>query len=139
MIFIFLYFEGKTPVGLLFDREWDMKGFGYLDPTGENSMNRDRDVKLTNLQFIEQRLLNYNTNFSNCTSFLYACLAHIENYQLQNRINMSVQRGARRITGDGGVEYKLHDAFQIFDTISNSVRSVTINKFQKRIIFNINI
>ena len=129
MIFTFLYFVGKTPVGLLFDREWDMKGFGYLDPTGENSMNRDRDVKLSNLQFIEQRLLNFNTNFSNCTSFLYACLAHIENYQLQNRINMSVQRGARRRTADGGVEYKLHDAFQIFDTISNSVRSVNINKF----------
>ena len=51
---MFLYFVGKTPVGLLFDREWDMKAFGYLDPTGENSMNRDRDVKLTNLQFIEQ-------------------------------------------------------------------------------------
>ena len=101
---IFLYFVGKTPVGLLFDREWDMKGFGYLDPTGENSMNRDREVKLTNLQFVEQRLLNVNTNFSNCTSFLYACLAHIELSQLQSRINMSVQRGARRRTADGGVQ-----------------------------------
>ena len=126
---MFLYFVGKTPVGLLFDREWDMKGFGYLDPTGENSMNRDRDVKLTNLQFIEQRLLNFNTNFSNCTSFLYACLAHIEHYQLQNRINFSIQRGARRTTATGGVEYRLHDAFQIFDTISNSVRLVDKSKF----------
>ena len=119
---MFLYFVGKTPVGLLFDKEWDQKGFAHLDPTGENSMNRDRDVKLTNLQFIEQRLLNFNTNFANCTSFLYASLAHIELSQLQSRINISVQRGARRRTADGGVEYKLHDAFQIFDTISNSVR-----------------
>ena len=37
---------------------------------------------------------------------------------------MSVQRGARRKTPGGGVEYSLQDAFQIFDTISNSVRSV---------------
>ena len=71
------------------DREWDMKGFGFLDPTGENSMNREREVKLTNLQFIEQRLLNFNGTFSKCQSFLYACLAHIESLQLTSRINMS--------------------------------------------------
>ena len=37
---------------------------------------------------------------------------------------MSVQRGAKRRKADGGFEYGLHDAFQIFDTISNSVRLV---------------
>ena len=104
------------------DREWDMKGFGFLDPTGENSMNHEREVKLTNLQFVEQRLLNHNGTFSNCQSFLYACLAHIEHHQLSSRINMSVQRGSRRRTAEGGYEYGLQDAFQIFDTISNSIR-----------------
>ena len=98
-----------------------------MDPTGNNCMNQDRDVKLTNLQFVEQRLLNCNTSFARCTSFLYACLAFIELSQLTSGINMSVQRGARRKTAGGGVEYSLNDAFQIFDTISNSVRLVKSN------------
>ena len=106
------------------DTEWDMKGFAFLDPTGENSMNHLRKVKLTNLQFIEQRLLNHNEKFSNCLSFLYACLAHIEHHQLSSRINMSCQRGSKRRTEGGGYEYGLQDAFQLFDTISNSVRYV---------------
>ena len=87
-------------------------------------MNQVRDVKLTNLQFVEQRLLNCNTSFARCTSFLYASLAFIELSQLSSRINVSVQRGARRKTAGGGIEYNLQDAFQIFDTISNSVRLV---------------
>ena len=99
-----------------------MKGFGFLDPTGENSLNHEREVKLTNLQFVEQRLLNHNGTFSNCQSFLYACLAHIEHHQLSSRINMSVLRGSKRRTAEGGYEYGLQDAFQLFDTISNSIR-----------------
>ena len=101
-----------------------MKSFGFLDPSGDNSMNQDREIKLTKLQFVEQRLLNVNTSFADCTSFLYACLADIELSQLSSRINMSVQRGSKRRRADGGFEYGLHDAFQIFDTISNSVRLV---------------
>ena len=115
---------GKHPIGLLFDPDWDMKSYGFLDPSGDNSMNQDREIKLTKLQFVEQRLLNLNTSFADCTSFLYACLADIELSQLSSRINMSVQRGAKRRKADGGFEYGLHDAFQIFDTISNSVRLV---------------
>ena len=121
---IYMIFLGKLPVGLLFDKDWDQRAYGYLDPTGNNCMNQDRDVKLTNLQFVEQRLLNCNTSFARCTSFLYACLAFIELSQLSSGINMSVRRGARRKTAGGGIEYKLQDAFQIFDTISNSVRLV---------------
>ena len=104
------------------DLEWDQKSFAFLDPTGENSMNQDREVKLSNLQFIEQRLLNVNDTFSKCLSFLYAVLAWIEHQQLSSRLNMSVQRGSRRRTAEGGYEYGLQDAFQIFDTISNSIR-----------------
>ena len=79
------------------DAEWDMKSFAFLDPTGKNSMNQERKVKLTNLQFIEHQ-------------------------QLSSRINMSVQRGSKRRKAEGGYEYGLNDAFQIFDTISNSIR-----------------
>ena len=114
---------GKVPISQLMDTEWDMKGFAFLDPTGENNMNNEeRQVRLTNLQFVEQRLLNVNDSFAKCQSFLYACLAHIENQQLTSRINMSVQRGSKRKKADGGYEYGLQDAFQLFDTISNSIR-----------------
>ena len=121
------FYVGKIPISQLMDTEWDMKGFAFLDPTGENNMNNEeREVRLTNLQFVEQRLLNVNDTFAQCPSFLYACLAHIENQQLTKRINMSVQRGSKRKRTDGGYEYGLQDAFQLFDTISNSVRLVFV-------------
>ena len=113
---------GKRPISQLMDLEWDQKSFAFLDPTGKNSMNQEREVKLTNLQFIEQRLLNVNDTFSKCLSFLYAVLAWIEHQQLSSRLNMSVQRGSKKRKPDGGYEYGLNDAFVIFDSISNSIR-----------------
>ena len=113
---------GKRPISQLMDLEWDQKSFAFLDPTGKNSMNQEREVKLTNLQFIEQRLLNVNDTFSKCLSFLYAVLAWIEHQQLSSRLNMSVQRGSKKRKPEGGYEYGLNDAFIIFDSISNSIR-----------------
>ena len=85
-------------------------------------MNAARKVKLNSVQFAEQRLKNVNPVFSQCKSFLYTLLAYIENQQLNNRINISVQRGYKKLSEAGTIFYFLEDAFAVFDKISNSPR-----------------
>ena len=68
-------------------------------------MNRDRKVKLTNVQFAEQRLKNVNKIFRKTKSYLYCLLSYIESKQLTNNINLSVQRGLKVTGANGGVEY----------------------------------
>ena len=85
-------------------------------------MNRDRKVKLTNVQFAEQRLKNVNKIFRNTKSYLYCLLSYIENKQLSNNINLSVQRGIKKIGANGNFEYQSHDAFSVLDNVSNTPR-----------------
>ena len=116
------HFSGKIPLSLLQDDEWDMKSHPYLDPTGENSMNATRKVNLSTIQFVEQRLKNVNPRFSQVKSFVFACLAHVENKQLTSNINISMQRGKKKVAGNGKIEYSLEDAFCVFDNIKNTDR-----------------
>ena len=81
-----------------------------------------RKVKLNSVQFAEQRLKNVNPVYSQCKSYLYTLLAYIENQQLNNRINYSVQRGYKKQREDGSFFYHLEDAFAVFDKISGSIR-----------------
>ena len=51
--------EGQIPTSVLKEREWDIKTYPHLYPDGNNGMNAfGRDVRLTNQQYIKQRLYN---------------------------------------------------------------------------------
>ena len=115
---------GKTPESLLADPEWDKKTHAWLDPTGENNMNQERRVKLSNIMFFDQRIRNIDRTFANCLSFVYAAVSYMELKQMTDKINISVQRGARRKRQDGSgiVEYRLDDGFQVFDNVKNTPR-----------------
>ena len=66
--------SGKVPISMLEDEKWDTKSHAYLDPSGANCMHADREVKLSPVQFVEQRLKNVNPSFSQVASFVFACL-----------------------------------------------------------------
>ena len=124
---MFLSFEsylisGKIPVSILEDPEWDLKSFATLDPKMENNMNRERKVRLTNLQYIEQRLLNVNPRYANCLSWVYAAVGLIEMKQLTNNISISMQRGVKSTREDGRTEYKLENAYSVLENIKNTPR-----------------
>ena len=106
---------------MLMENDWDLKSHPHLDPTGLNSMNAEREVKLTNVQYVEQRLKNCNPTYANCFSWLFACKNLIELKQLTSRINMSVMRGNKKVV-NGKTTYGLEDAFQVFDGISGTLR-----------------
>ena len=121
-IFIFKYSNhlGKVPVSILDDPLWDVKSFPILDPKMDSYMNRERKVRLTNLQYIQQRLLNVNPRYVNCLSWVYAAIGLIEMKQLTNNISISMQRGVMSTRGDGRKEYKLEDAYTVLDNIKNT-------------------
>ena len=122
LIFIFKYSNhlGKVPVSILDDPLWDVKSFPILDPKMDSYMNRERKVRLTNLQYIQQRLLNVNPRYVNCLSWVYAAIGLIEMKQLTNNISISMQRGVMSTRGDGRKEYKLEDAYTVLDNIKNT-------------------
>ena len=117
--------SGKTPESLLSDPEWDKKTHAWLDPTGENNLNKDRQVNLSNIMFFDQRIRNIDKRFANCLSFVYAAVSFIELKQMTDKINISVQRGARKPRQDGTVEYR-DSGFQVFDNVKNTPRYVLI-------------
>ena len=123
MLFFKSYFiSGKIPVSIMEDLEWDVKSFPILDPKMENNMNRERKVRLSNLQYIEQRILNVNPRYANCLSWLYAAVGLIEMKQLTNNISISMQRGVKSTREDGKTEYKLESAFTVLENIKNTPR-----------------
>ena len=71
---------------------------------------------------MEQRLKNCNPVFAQSSSLLYAYLSYIENKQMSNACNISVQRGYKKKNGDGSSMFHLDDAFCVFDNVSNTPR-----------------
>ena len=104
------------------DPNWDLKSHPHLDPTSNNGINQERRVKLSNVAYVEQRLKNYNPVFAQSSSLLYAYLSYIENKQMNNACNISVQRGYKKKNGDGSSMFHLDDAFCVFDNVSNTPR-----------------
>ena len=114
--------EGKVPTDILQDTEWDMRAFPTLDPRGENNLNCKRDVKLSAQDFFQQRIMNVNSRFAKCSSFVFAAVQYIENKQLTGNINISFQRGKATEREDGGLSYTLDDACSVLDNIKNTPR-----------------
>ena len=85
-------------------------------------MNQDRKVKLSPTAFVEQRLKNCNPVFAQSSSLLFAYLSYIENRQMNNALNISVQRGYKKKNTDGLSIYHLEDAYSVFDNVSNTPR-----------------
>ena len=66
--------EGKHPSNILKTKDWDTASFPYLYPDARNGLHEDRDVKLTDPNYFQQRILNYDRRFANSNSFLQQVL-----------------------------------------------------------------
>ena len=115
-----LFFSGKIPISILEDELWDVKSFPILDPMMENNMNADREVRLTNQRYIQQRMFNINPRYANCLSWVYAATGFLEMKQMTNNISISMQRGVPLTREDGRTEYKLESSFSVFENVKNT-------------------
>ena len=68
--------EGKIPSNILREEDWDVKSFPNLHPTGKCGMKQKREVKLSDQQYIDQRLKNKDTRFEQCTPWIFAQTAY---------------------------------------------------------------
>ena len=100
-----------------------MKSFPNLFPSGTNGMKQKRNVGgLTDQQFIEQRLKNQDTRFEQCTPFVFALTAYIEEKQLERNIGISYSKGKRTVGESGGIRYELSDSFAVLDNVKGTPR-----------------
>ena len=76
--------EGKTPRNILYDVDWDIKGFAHLhSPDGKYGLHHRRLINLTEQHYFIQRICNRNPKFANSPAYVYAAIAYIEQKQIQ--------------------------------------------------------
>ena len=114
--------EGKVPKSLLLDPKWDSKSHANLDPTAENSLNSERKTKISNQQFFEQRIMNADSRFADSKSYVFAAVQYTESKQLNDKVNISFNRGHKQTNEAGGISYSLNDPWAVFDNIKNTPR-----------------
>ena len=103
--------------------DWDLKSFPNLHPCGENGLQQQRDVKgLTDQQYIEQRLKNQDTRFEQCTPYVFAMTAYIEEKQLERNIGISYSKGKKVMGENQERSYTLNDGFAVLDNVKGTPR-----------------
>ena len=112
--------EGQIPTNILMERDWDVKTFPHLFPDGKYGLNHDREIKLSDLQFVNQRFLNKDNRFSSSPGFVYAATGYLEKLQLERNINISYSKGTSVVTNDGKKVYHLEDDFAVLGKTKNS-------------------
>ena len=112
--------EGKIPTSILRDENWDINSFPNLHPSGRNKMFQDRKKNVTPQQYLVQRFRNKDTRFEQCTPYVFASAAFLEEKQMERNIGVSFSKGKLNMSGDGSRSYKLEDAYSVLDDIKGT-------------------
>jgi hypothetical protein len=109
--------EGKIPTSILKDEDWDINSFPNLHPTGQNKMFQERKIKLTPQQYLVHRLRNKDSRFEQCTPYVFAAAAYLEEKQMERNIGVSYSKGKVSVSSEGSKTYKLDDAYSVLDDV----------------------
>ena len=112
--------EGKLPTNLLEEKDWDLKTFPGLHPDGENSLNSNRDKKLSEQDYFIQRILNKDTRFAKNPAYVFAASAYVEKKQIQRNTGVSYIRGKSNVEENGTKTFSLNDPYSVLDNIKNT-------------------
>ena len=118
--FIFAPAEGNHPTNLLYEKDWDIKSWPALYPSGKFGISYKREIRLTDQQYFIQIILNKDTRFANSPGFIFTAAAYIEQKQLTDKANISYRRGKKSKDSEGITYYDLNDGFTIFDGVRNT-------------------
>ena len=105
--------EGKRPENILRSQDWDLGAFPNLHPDGRNGLHEPRTIKITDIQYFQQRLLNVDRRFCNNSEFLFAAHGYLEMRRLESNLNISYMRGKKNARG----EYSLEDAYSVLENM----------------------
>ena len=98
----------------------DINSFPNLHPSGQNKMFQERDMKLTPQQYLTQRFKNMDTRFEQCTPYVFAAAAYLEEKQMERNIGVSFSKGKVNVSSEGSKSYKLDDAYAVLDDIKST-------------------
>ncbi|XP_062599557.1 uncharacterized protein LOC134261102 [Saccostrea cucullata] len=90
--------EGKNPVKMLQDEGNEAKTFPYLFPTGENSWNENRDIKITLSRYFHNRLMNADNRYAKDSNYLFFCQYMSELNQVIEKTQISVRKSSAKTT-----------------------------------------
>ena len=95
------------------DKDFDVKAFPNLFPTGKYGIHYPRVVPLSDQQFYNQRLFNKDMRFSKEVSYVMMAQQHDERKRLESQINISAQKGMRHSSG----VTQIKDYFHVFTKV----------------------
>ena len=84
--------EGKIPMSILRDENWDINSFPNLHPSGKNKMFQEREVRLTSQEYLVQRMRNKDQRFEQCTPYVFAAAGYLEEKQMERNIGLSFSK-----------------------------------------------
>ena len=114
--------EGKLPSNILEEKDWDLKSFPCLHPDGRNSLQTDRQTKLGEQDYFNQRILNNYGRFADNPAYIFAAIAYIEKKQMERNKGLSFIRGKYVKDTNGTQTYTLNDPYSVLDNIKNTPR-----------------
>ena len=114
--------EGKIPTNYLRQEHFDVKSFVRHHPTGRFGMNYQREFKLSDVMYVNQRLLNKDSRFSNDPFYVFMCAAYLERLALEKQISISGLKGVGSNENHQGMQVHLKDPYDVFKKIKGSPR-----------------
>ena len=86
-------------------------------------MHQNRKIEgLSDQQYFEQRLKNQDERFEQCTPYVFAAAAFIEEKQLERNIGISFSKGKKTVSDNGERSYMLNDSFAVMDNVKGTPR-----------------
>ena len=104
--------ENQIPTNIVYEEHWESKSYPGLFPDGKNDFHeKDRKVKISLQQYLNQKILNCNRIFSKNPAYLFAAFACNEKDVLQRNVNIAFKRG--KVSG-GGMQ-TLEDPYRVLE------------------------
>lgn len=72
--------EGKVSKGILSEEDWDLKAFPHLNNAdGSNGKDQERSTRLTDQNYLIQRICNKEERFARSPAYMYAAVGYTTN------------------------------------------------------------
>jgi len=116
--------EGKRPIDILRENDWDIKAFPHLhNLDGRNGKDEKRKVFMSDQNYFIQRILNKDLRFAMTPTYIYSAIGYLEKKTIQRNINIAGTRGKMVGDVDGGeTTYELDDGYTVLDDVRNTPR-----------------
>lgn len=101
--------QGNRPVGFFSVPKLEAMAFPVQFPTGENTLDQDRAVKLSPSRYFNTRLLCVDTRFAQDQSYLFFAQFVTETHMANNSMSIQMRKGKRTKRGTAVTNKMLQD------------------------------